>query len=197
MWVYLATSIAGAMTAKRMGSRFPTLLLSDKKGGEKKSRSSIIKEFKKVLPLIRESTLVKIIIILALMPNVALPLMNYQFNFAIDQTFATEGKMLYFFGYFRGVLNIISLIILLFVARIYSRWGLPVALMFHPFNYILAFIAFLFRFDIFSAMYARVSTRVLATTINNPARAVLMSLFPVSYRGPDWVTYWRRLYHTF
>ena len=183
MLVYLVTSIAGAMTVKRMGSRFPTLLLSDKKGKKTKSRSSITKEFKKVLPLIRESKLVKIIIMLALMPNVVLPIMNYQFNFAIDQTFATEDKMIYFFGYFRGVLNIISLIILLFVARIYGRWGLPVALMFHPFNYMLAFIAFLLRFDILSAMYARISTRVLLTTINNPARAVLMGLFPVSYRA--------------
>jgi len=116
------------------------------------------------------------------MPNVVIPILNYQFNFAIDQTFATEGGMLTFFGYFRGVLNTISLIILLFVGRIYSRWGLPVALMFHPFNYILAFIALLLRFDLFSAMYARISTNVLRTTINNPARAVLMGLFPKSSR---------------
>jgi hypothetical protein len=54
--------------------------------------------------------------------------------------------------------------------------------MFHPFNYMLAFIAFLFRFDLFSAMYARISTNVLRTTINNPARAVLMGLFPKSHR---------------
>ncbi len=80
-------------------------------------------------------------------------------------------------------MNIVSLIILLFIGRVYGRWGLPVVLMFHPLNYMLAFLAFLLRFDIFSAMYARISTRVLLTTINNPARAVLMGLFPVSYRA--------------
>ena len=60
---------------------------------------------------------------------------------------------------------------------------LPIALMLHPFNYILAFLAFLFRFDVFSAMYARMSTNILRTTINIPANAVLMGLFPESYRA--------------
>jgi len=182
MLAYLVITLMGAMVVKRMGTRFPTLLLSEKKAKKKGSQIPIIDEIKKVLPLIKESKLLKILIMITLMPNVVIPILNYQFNFAIDQTFATEEGMLTFFGYFRGVLNTISLIILLFVGRIYSRWGLPVALMFHPFNYVLAFMAFLLRFDLFSAMYARISTNVLRTTINNPARAVLMGLFPKSHR---------------
>ncbi len=55
--------------------------------------------------------------------------------------------------------------------------------MFHPANYVLAFLAFLFRFDIFSAMYARMSTMVLRVTINNPARNILMGLIPESLRA--------------
>jgi len=183
MLVYFGITIVGALCVNRMGARFPTLLLADKTRKKTKSRTSIVEEFRKVFPLIKESKLVKVLVLLTLMPNVLIPIMNYQFNFAIDQTFATEGLMIKFFAYFNGSLNVISLIILLFVGRIYSRWGLPVALMFHPFNYILAFLAFLLRFDIFSAMYARVSTTVLRTTINNPARNVLMGLFPESYRA--------------
>ena len=183
MFAYLITTVLGAMAVKRMGTLFPTLLISHKKPKKTKSGVPLVEEFKKILPLIKESRLVKILIVLTLMPNVVIPIMNYQFNFAIDQQFATEGGMIRFFGYFRGVLNVVSLIILLFVGRIYGRWGLPVALMFHPFNYLLAFTAFLLRFDIFSAMYARISTNVLRTTINNPARAVLFGLFPASYRG--------------
>ncbi|MCP4024439.1 MAG: cyclic nucleotide-binding domain-containing protein, partial [Desulfobacteraceae bacterium] len=101
----------------------------------------------------------------------------------INEQFVTEAGMIKFFGYFRGGLNMISLFILLFVGRIYSRWGLPVALMFHPFNYIIAFFAFLLRFDMFSAMYARMSTTIIRTTINVPANGVLIGLFPISYRG--------------
>jgi ATP/ADP translocase/HEAT repeat protein len=181
--VYLALEVLGAMTVKKLGKLYPTTLIDEKEAKKKGSRSSLIEEFRKVLPLIKESKLLKIMIMITLMPNIVIPIMNYQFNFAIDQAFATEGKMLEFFGYFRGVLNIVSLIILLFVGRIYKRLGLPVALMFHPFNYMVAFMAFLLRFDIFSAMYARISINVLRTTINNPARAVLMGLFPKHYRA--------------
>jgi len=55
--------------------------------------------------------------------------------------------------------------------------------MFHPFNYMIAFFAFLFRFDFFSAMYARMSTNIIRTTINVPAGSILIGLFPASYRG--------------
>ena len=180
---YLCTTLLGGVIVKRMSLRFPALLLSDQKAKKTKSGTSMIKEFKKIGPLLKESTLLKILIVLTFMPNVVIPIMNYQFNFAVNEQFATEGSMLQFFGYFRGFLNIISLIILMFVGRIYGRWGLPVALMFHPFNYIFAFLAFLFRFDVFSAMYARMSTNILRTTINIPSNAILMGLFPESYRA--------------
>ena len=180
---YLGMTLLGAIVVKRMSLSLPALLLSDKKAKKTKSRTSMLEEFKKIIPLLKESALVKILIVLTFMPNVAIPIMNYQFNYAVNEQFATEATMIQFFSYFRGVLNIISLIILLFVGRIYGRWGLPIALMFHPFNYLLAFFAFLFRFDVFSAIYARMSTNILRITINIPANAVLMGLFPDSYRS--------------
>jgi len=181
--VYLGTTLAGAAFVKRMEGRYPTLLVGEKKKKASKSRTKMIDEFKKILPMMKESALIKILILITFLPNVVIPILNYQFNFAVDSQFATESGLIQFFSYFRGVLNIISLVILLFVGRIYGRWGLPVALMFHPFNYILAFLAFLLRFDVFAAVYARMSTMIIRTTINNPARNILMGLFPESYRG--------------
>jgi ATP/ADP translocase len=182
MFAYLGTTVVGALALKRMGTLFPSVLLFTQEGKKKKSRASFIGEIKGVLPLIKESKLAKILILLTLLPNIVIPIINYQFNFAVDQRYATESGMLGFFAYFRGAQNVIALIISLFVGRIYGRFGLPVALLFHPFNYMLAFLGFLFRFDIFSAMYARLSTAVLRTAINTPARAVLFGLFPESYR---------------
>ena len=57
------------------------------------------------------------------------------------------------------------------------------ALMFHPCNYIFVFIGFLIRFDIFAAIYARLSTNVIRTTLHKPASDVLIGLVPVSYRA--------------
>ena len=180
---YLGTTLVGAVVVKRMEKDYPTLLFSDKKSKTSKTRSNLFAEFKHILPLMKESSLIKILILLTFLPNIIIPILNYQFNFAVNEQYATESGLIQFFGYFRGSLNTVSLIILLFVGRIYSRWGLPVALMFHPANYVLAFLAFLFRFDIFSAMYARMSTMVLRVTINNPARNILMGLIPESLRA--------------
>ncbi len=183
MFAYLITTTLGALMVRRMGKQFPTLLVSDKKGKKAKKKTNIVEDFKNVLPLMKKSTLVKVLILLTLLPNIVIPIMNYQFAYSVNQTFATQSGMLSFFGYFRGCMNIVSLIILLFVGRVYGKLGLPVVLMFHPINYMIAFLAFLLRFDIFSAMYARISTNILRTTMNNPARAILMGLFPVSYRA--------------
>ncbi|BBO76353.1 hypothetical protein DSCW_37700 [Desulfosarcina widdelii] len=181
--LYMITALAGAWAVQAMGRRYPTLLFQQNKKGESKKGSSMIEEFKTVLPLMKSSVLVKILIVLTFMPNVVIPIMNYQFNFAVNEQFATESGLIEFFGYFRGVLNIVSLIILLFVGKLYDRFGLSVALMFHPFNYLLVFIIFLFRFDAVGAMYARMSSNIIRTTINIPATAVVTGLFPESYRA--------------
>lgn len=184
LYVYLVLAVLGAVTVKAMSMRFPSKLFSEKIGGAKgKKRASMIDEIRKIRPMLKESLLIKIMIVLTFMPNVAIPIMNYQFNFAVNEQFASESGLLEFFGYFRGALNIVSLIILMFVGKIYGRWGLPVALMFHPFNYLMVFLAFLFRFDAFTAMYARLTANVLRTTINIPAMAVVTGLFPEEYRS--------------
>lgn len=183
MLVYLILSAAGAATVYAMGRRFPTLLLREEEGVSRKGGRNIVQEFKRVIPMMKESMLIKILVVLSLVPNMVIPIINYQFNFAADQTFATEGGIIKFFGYFKGSMNVISFIILLFVGRIYSKWGIPVALMFHPLNYVIAFLSYLFHFNIVTALYAQISTTVLRNTINNPARSVLMGLIPSAYRA--------------
>lgn len=183
MWVYCGFTLVAALIANQMDTRFPTLLLPDQKAGQTKKRTPIIKELKMVWPLIQESTLVKILIFLTLLPNMVIPILNYQFNFAVNDYFASESGMVLFFGYFRGVINIISLILLLFVGRIYGRWGLPVVMLFHPINYLIVFLSFFLRLNIFSAIYARLSTNIIRTTMNAPAVSILMGLFNPSLRN--------------
>ncbi len=180
--VYLVISIAGAGVVWAMMRHFPALLKTEADARAIR-KTSMRAEIAAVAPVMRKSLLLRIMVILALMPNVVIPILNYQFNYAVDMTYASESGLITFFGYFRGVSNIVNLVLLLFVGRIYGRWGLPVALMFHPLNYALAFLAFLFRFDVVSAVYARMSTTILRTTINIPANAVIIGLFPESFRA--------------
>lgn len=183
MLVYAFTTMLSVITVKKMRSDFPRILISGQKVNKKASRPSVIRQVQDIRSLIKETPLVTILVVLTLIPNIAIPILNYQFNYAINSQFATEAGMIQFFGYFRGVMNIISLVILLFVGKAYGRLGLPVALMFHPVNYIFVFMAFLFRFDIFSAIYARLSTNIIRTTMNKPVTDVLMGIFPAFYRS--------------
>ena len=168
-------SLAGAVCVWRLGVKIPSSTMREpsKKGGE---RVSMLGEFQKVIPLIKNSTLAQVLLMLTLLPNLVIPILNYQFSFVVNQTFGTEAGMLAFYSYFRGAQNLIALLLSLFVGRIYGRFGLPVALMFHPFNYLIAFAAYLTQFNIFSAVYANVSVGVIRTTINNPATAALYGL---------------------
>lgn len=182
MLVYLATTVAAAALSARSGRSYPAGLMKRK---EKKGKEghAFLGQIKKVLPVIRESRLAQILIVLTLVANLTIPIMNYQFNYAVSQAFAKEGGMIGFFGYFRGVQYMIALAMSLFAGRVYARFGLPMAMMFHPFNYMLAFAALLLRFDLFSAMYARLSTASIRNSINMPAMALLQGLFPPSYRN--------------
>jgi len=181
--LYGALMALAALVTAKMGTRFPALLIAGEKPVKSKSKPSVLNQFRDVAGLMKKSDLVWILILLTLIPNVIIPVLNYQFNFTIDSQFGSENGLVSFFGYFRSFMSFVSLLLLLFISKAYSRWGLAVALMFHPLNYALVFIAFLVQFNMFSAMYARLSTTVIRTTLNKPVTDILMGVFPVSYRA--------------
>ena len=131
----------------------------------------------------RQSLLLKYMILIIAIPNILLPILDYQFNVAVDSHFASETATLQFFGLFRGISNAVMFGILLFSGRAITRLGVTTSLLFHPINYFLAFVLLFFRFDLWMAIYARFSTEALKTTLNNPARAVLYNFFPQQSRG--------------
>ncbi|MFH1060214.1 MAG: Npt1/Npt2 family nucleotide transporter [Pseudomonadota bacterium] len=184
MLAYSVLALAAAVVVWRMSVLFPPLPLTERSTRRaKKEKSSMVQEIKNVWPLMKTSNLVKIMVVITFLPNVLIPIMNFLFNFTVSEAFSTEKGMLAFFGYFRASLSCISFVILMFVGKLYNRWGLPVALMFHPANYVFSFAALLMHFSLYSAMYARITTQVLRDTINNPAREVLMGLFPPKNRA--------------
>ena len=173
--LFAAFSIAGAVSAQRLGAKWHGGTLKQQQGTDSE-KHSMVKEFAKVIPLLKISTVAKVLLLLTLLPNIVIPIVNFQFNFVLDETFSTEEGLLSFLSYFRGAQFIIALLLSLFVGRIYGRFGLPISLMFHPFNYLIAFGAYLLQFNIFSAAYAGLSVGVIRTAINNPAVAALYGL---------------------
>ncbi len=180
---YPVLAVLAAGSVWRLGAVAPTATLKKGSTAPEEPGKPVVGELGKVLPLLRRSPLAQALLLLTLLPNVIVPILNFQFSFAVDLSFPTEAGMLGFYSYFRGAQNIIALVLSLFVGRLYGRFGLPVALMFHPANYLLTFGAFLVQFNLFSAVYAGVSVGVIRNTINNPATAALYGLLAPGERG--------------
>lgn len=145
-----------------------------------KTRRERIKTFAAYL---KQSDLLKYLALLLAVPNVLLPILDFQFNILVDRHFGNEIATLHFFGLFRGLSNAVMFILLMGSSRLITRLGVPVSLLFHPVNYCLAFGVMLAQFNIFAGVYARFSTEMLKTVLNNPARAVLYNFFPEKHRS--------------
>jgi hypothetical protein len=183
MFAYLITTSLGAFMVRRMGKQFPTLLVSDKKGKKAGKKTNIVQDFKNVLPLMKKSTLVKILILLTLLPNIVIPIMNYQFAYSVNSDICHPERHAELFRLFPRVHEYRKPDYSAFCGK--GVWPFGASRGPHVSSHQLydCLSGFLLRFDIFSAMYARISTNILRTTMNNPARAILMGLFPVSYRA--------------
>ncbi|MGB5993198.1 MAG: HEAT repeat domain-containing protein, partial [Desulfobacterales bacterium] len=148
-----------------------------------KLEGKFIDNFREFLTNARQSVLLKYMILIIAIPNILLPIMDYQFNVVVDNHFTTETATLHFFGLYRGISNAAMFVVLMVSGRIITRLGITTSLLFHPANYFLAFGSLFLRFDIISGIYARFSTETLKTTLNNPARTVLYNFFPEKSRA--------------
>ncbi len=153
------------------------------RGAGKEKKSMFRENLRQIMAYYKRSSLLKYMILITAIPNILLPVMTYQFNVAVDAYYASEQATIRFFGTFRGISNAAMFVMLLFSGRLIGRWGVARSLLFHPINYLIAFVGLLFRFDLFTAVYARFSTETLKTVLNNPARAILYNFLPEDMRG--------------
>lgn len=175
----ILASILNELTEKIVATPGETRI--DRRKGKLEGKFS--ENFREFLSYARESTLLKYMIIIIAIPNILLPIMDFQFNVVVDKHFTTEAATLHFFGLYRGISNAAMFVVLMVSGRIITRLGVTHSLLFHPANYILAFGALFLRFNISSGIYARFSTETLKTTLNNPARTILYNFFPEQSRA--------------
>lgn len=183
LWIFAAGTVLAAIlnqgTEWVLGA--PIQPRTDRRRG--KSKPKLSDTLREARAFSKESPFLPYMVLLVGIPNMVLPILTYQFNVVVDMTYGTEQDTLQFLGLFRGISNAFIFGALLFSGRLVGRWGVPTSLLLHPLNYLLAFLALFLRFDILSAMYARFSTEVFKTTLNNPARAVLYNFFPPRMRA--------------
>lgn len=183
LWAYFVLLLTAALLVGRAARAAYTVEDDDRPSRQKvKPKSSVFVAIREALPAMRGSGLVRGLVLLTLVPNMVVPLLNYQVSFAVDMTYANEASMLHFYSAYRGVQFGLALLISLFAGRIYRRFGLSGGLMVHPVNYLIVFAAFMLQFDILTAVYAGISVGVIRRAIQTPARAALIGLFPNEQR---------------
>ena len=150
---------------------------------KKTKEKSALKSLGEIFPLIKSSQLLRVFLVLVIVPATLLPIFNYQWGVITNRAFTSEGGLIAFYGYFKGIYNVLTFFILFFMGRIFSRFGIAKLLFIHPVNYFLVFVALMFRFDLIVAIYGRVSTNIFRSTTNRPALNMLLNLFPPDARG--------------
>ncbi|TYO98260.1 TLC ATP/ADP transporter [Geothermobacter ehrlichii] len=181
LWIYLGTiGLAFLLVgrAARLAAENPVETRVEKL----LPKSSFLASMRRAMPVLRASSLVRGLVLLTLIPNMIVPMLNYQVSFAIDMSHANENAMVNFFGLYRGAQFSLALLVSLFAGRIYRKFGVTGGLMVHPFNYLLVFVAFMMQFDLLTAVYAGISTGVFRRALQTPARAALIGLFPNEQR---------------
>ena len=73
LYLYLATTFTGMFIVQAMERSYPTLVFQEKPQDEFTQKPSMLEEIKNVYPLIKDSVLVKIVLVLTFMPNVVVP----------------------------------------------------------------------------------------------------------------------------
>ncbi len=173
-----------AVASERVGRLFPPPMAAPRtRAPEKKGWSSPIAGVKEMSLLAKGSLLFMLLAAIRILPNVIGPLFDYQYSVILAHTFPSEEALAQFYGTFRGVLNVITFVVLMFVGKVHTRVGIPNSLLFRPGNYFLVFALLLFRFDIVIGVYGRISISVITTTLHNPANNIMINLFPDEFRA--------------
>jgi HEAT repeat protein/ATP/ADP translocase len=163
--------LATVLTERPSRARRPLELTKEKSG------------FGDLIPLIRGSRFLQLIILLVIIPNLLLPIFNFQWSVILDRRFGSEGGLMMFYALFKAISNGINLVILLFVGRAYTRFGVTTILFFHPANYLFLFGGLLGSFTLPMAIYGRISTNILRTSCFRPAMYMIFNFLDPRYRG--------------
>jgi ATP/ADP translocase len=175
--------LLGIVVNRRLEGLFSAPMVSPKmKPSGKKAWSSPIAGFKEMSLLTKGSLLFVILATIRILPNIVAPMFDYQFSVIVAERFPSETELARFYGIFRGVLNIITFVVLMFIGKVHTKVGIPNALLFRPGNFFFVFSLLLFRFDILVGIYGRISIAVFTSTLHNPANNILVNLFPDKMR---------------
>lgn len=137
------------------------------------------KTYREIPGIVKEYPIIRYLIIMGLIPNILLPIFNYQFSVIANNTFASEADLITFLGLFRGAMTAATFVLLFSVGRVYSKIGIANAALVHPINFAIIFSGLTFFFNVYIAAAGQFTLRLVQRTVAGPVTKVLFNIIPV------------------
>lgn len=111
-------------------------------------------------------------------------LAQYLYSDVFARSFATPQALATFFGVYLAVTNVAEIAIeVALTPRLIRRLGVPATNLIHPLLMLVSFAGLALRFDLGSAVAARVNRELLDNALATPVRSLLYNAMPVQLRG--------------
>ena len=124
----------------------------------------------------------------ALIPNILLPILTYQFGVLAAATFHSEHDLAVFLSWFRAGTTLFVFVFIMGLGRLYNRISPRTAAVIAPLNQCLVFGGIAGFFNIISAAYGQLSAILFQRTILGPITKQLCTLLPEDIAG------WAQIY---
>lgn len=131
-----------------------------------------------VLDAFAKRPIFRFLCVCAVLPNLVLPALAYQFGVLADARFDAEHGLLEFLGWFRGGLTASIFLCIVFCGPLHNRASTRTLALFAPVNQCLAFGLLSAWFSLWSAAYAQFSSIFLQRVVLGPLTKQLSGLMP-------------------
>jgi hypothetical protein len=143
-----------------------------------------------VLSALRRYPILRFLCVCALLPNLLLPILVYQFGTVADAAFSSQASLMDFLGWFRAATTAFVFVFIMVMGGFYSRVSPKTAAVLAPLNQCLSFGALFGFFNLAAAAYAQFSILFLQRAVLGPMTKQLFSLLPKDVS--DWAQVFAR-----
>lgn len=132
----------------------------------------------------RESSLFRLVFLIALASGLVGPMLYVQFQYVADAGNPGEASFLSFVSLVRAWLGAVTLVAQLFlVSWLYRRIGIPLSIALSPVAYLASFLGLSVRLTALVGSVAHVGTKLSDNAVYDPALRVIYNLFPEEIRA--------------
>jgi hypothetical protein len=141
-----------------------------------------------VIKALQRYPIFRFLCVCALIPNILLPILTYQFGVIAEGAFHSEHALAVFLSWFRAGTTLFVFVFIMSLGRFYTRISPRTAAVITPLNQCLVFSGIAGFFTLISAAYGQLSAILFQRAVLGPITKQLCTLLP------DDITRWAQIY---